>query len=169
MQSRTRIAPMATAELRSQNPMCPAPRYCHIPRCHGQASNSRGPWNVTVLRACRRFYVTHRHRRTCHQTVLCNCANYFSKHHPASHHQAIRSTYLYAPTNSTKNYFDCLADTAATTPLATTNHVRPQGRLLVDPGEGVLFSPGNPEGHCDCVQDYVTMTKFRATQIASQL
>jgi hypothetical protein len=38
-----------------------------------------------------------------------NCADYFSKHHPASHHQAIRSTYLYSPTNSAWNCFDYLA------------------------------------------------------------
>jgi hypothetical protein len=34
-----------------------------------------------------------------------NRADYFSKHHPASHHQAIRSTYLYSPTNPSRNYF----------------------------------------------------------------
>ena len=44
-----------------------------------------------------------------------NCADYFSKHHPASHHQAICSTYLYLPTNPTWNYFECLSDTAPTT------------------------------------------------------
>ncbi|KAI2506705.1 Reverse transcriptase (RNA-dependent DNA polymerase) [Fragilaria crotonensis] len=60
-----------------------------------------------------------------------NRADYFSKHHPASHHQAIRSTYLYSATNPTKNYFDCLADTELLpTALALTT---------VDPGEGVLL------------------------------
>jgi hypothetical protein len=39
-----------------------------------------------------------------------NRADYFTKHHPASHHQAIRSSYLHEPTNSTRNYFDCLYD-----------------------------------------------------------
>jgi hypothetical protein len=29
----------------------------------------------------------------------------------------------------------------------------------------MLFSPGNPEGHCDCVTDYVIMPESRATQI----
>jgi hypothetical protein len=43
-----------------------------------------------------------------------NRADYFSKHHPASHHQAIRSAYLYSPTTTTRNYFDCLADTPLT-------------------------------------------------------
>ena len=93
-----------------------------------------------------------------------NRADYFSKHHPASHHQAIRSTYLYSPTDPSRNYFDCLADTAFT-PTATANHARPAGRSLLDPGEGVLFSPGNPEVHCDCDNACVTMSESRATQI----
>ena len=69
-----------------------------------------------------------------------NRADYFSKHHPASHHQAIRSTYLYSPTNPPKNYFECLADDSTSPVVATP---------IVDPGEGVLFSPkeDNPEGH----------------------
>jgi hypothetical protein len=97
---------------------------------------------------------------------LTNRADYFSKHHPSSHHQAIRSTYLYSPTNPTRNYFDCLSDTPLPPP-ATANHVRvrPNGHALVAPGEGVLFSPGNPEGHCDCSTDFVTMSESRATQI----
>jgi hypothetical protein len=88
-----------------------------------------------------------------------NRADYFSKHHPASHHQAIRSTYLYAPTNPTKNYFDCLADTELPPAALAIS--------TVDPGEGVLLSPGipqsdNPEGHC------IPMTESRSTQISSQ-
>jgi hypothetical protein len=39
-----------------------------------------------------------------------NKADYFTKHHPITHHRAIRSTYLYAATNPSKNYFECLAD-----------------------------------------------------------
>ena len=39
-----------------------------------------------------------------------NKADYFTKHHPASHHQAIRSTYLYDRDNPARNYFECLAD-----------------------------------------------------------
>jgi hypothetical protein len=81
-----------------------------------------------------------------------NRADYFSKHHPASHHQAIRSTYLYSPTNPTRNYFECLSDTALALsapvllPSATslTNH-------SVDHGEGVLLSP------CHVIND-VTMS-----------
>ena len=81
-----------------------------------------------------------------------NRADYFSKHHPASHHQAIRSTYLYSPTNPTRNYFECLADTA---PAMST--MVPSAKSLTfssaDPGEGVLFSPENPECHCDVTND----------------
>jgi len=36
-----------------------------------------------------------------------NKADYFTKHHPAKHHQAIRSAYLHDPT-ATTNYFECL-------------------------------------------------------------
>jgi hypothetical protein len=39
-----------------------------------------------------------------------NRADYFTKHHPASHHQDIRSSYLYEPTNHSKNSFECLQE-----------------------------------------------------------
>jgi hypothetical protein len=79
-----------------------------------------------------------------------NRADYFTKHHPASHHKAIRSTYLYSPDNPSKNYFDCLADTeqaenallAATTTAAPAT-ISEQSR---DSGEGVLIS-GEPGNH----------------------
>jgi len=51
-----------------------------------------------------------------------NQADYFSKHHPASHHQAVCPTYLHTPT-SAANYYACLVD---------------------HPGEGVLI-PRYPE------------------------
>jgi hypothetical protein len=86
-----------------------------------------------------------------------NRADYFSKHHPASHHQAIRSTYLYSPTNPTRNDFDCLSDTDPPPYAAAAS--------AVDPGEGVLLSPGNPESHCDHTPKCITMTDSRATQI----
>ena len=67
-----------------------------------------------------------------------NRADYFTKHHPASHHQAIRSVYLYDPNNPSKNYFDCLTDeeneedvAALATPLAASP---------LASGEGVLIS-----------------------------
>jgi hypothetical protein len=76
-----------------------------------------------------------------------NRADYFTKHHLASHHKAIRSTYLYSPDNPTKNYFDCLAETedadAAHVARATPATISQKSR---DSGEGVLISgePGNP-------------------------
>jgi hypothetical protein len=39
-----------------------------------------------------------------------NRANYFSKHHPATHHQQIRSAYLHSPDDRSKNYLDVLKD-----------------------------------------------------------
>ena len=94
-----------------------------------------------------------------------NRAENFSKHHPASHHQAIRSTYLYSPTNPTQNYFECLADTTPT--LSTTV---PSAKSLTiactDPGEGVLLSSGNPECHCDVTND-VTASHCQGHPICS--
>jgi hypothetical protein len=52
-----------------------------------------------------------------------NKADYFTKHHPATHHQAIRSAYLYNKTDRSKNYFDCLQD---------------EEDEITVPGEGVL-------------------------------
>jgi hypothetical protein len=43
-----------------------------------------------------------------------NRADYFTKHHPTLHHQAIRSSYLHSPTDRSKNYFECLQDTENT-------------------------------------------------------
>ncbi len=93
-----------------------------------------------------------------------NCANHFSIYHLSSHHQAIPPAYLYTPTSPTRNYFDCLADT--TPPPCTTVPRRANALMLpsVTPGEGVLFYPGNPEGHCKCVTRCVTMTDTMATQ-----
>jgi len=53
---------------------------------------------------------------------ITNRADYFSKHHPASHHQAMRPTYLFSPLH-TLNYSACHADP------------------VVRPGEGVLIAP----------------------------
>jgi hypothetical protein len=39
-----------------------------------------------------------------------NKSDYFTKHHPASHHKAIRSSYLHSPSNPSKNYLECLED-----------------------------------------------------------
>jgi len=92
-----------------------------------------------------------------------NKADYFSKHHPASHHQAIRSTYLYSPTNPARNYFECLSDQDTSAPPQRAHSTE---KLLfpVDPGEGVLLSPGNPEAHCDRV---IPMRASRSTHLSS--
>ena len=37
-------------------------------------------------------------------------ADYFTKHHSASHHQQVRSSYLHEPSDRSHNYFDCLHD-----------------------------------------------------------
>ena len=72
-----------------------------------------------------------------------NRADYFSKHHPASHHQAIRPVYLYSPTNPPRNYFDCLANDDPPSP-APASHAT--SLTLPDqsaPGEGVLIAPSD--------------------------
>jgi hypothetical protein len=38
-----------------------------------------------------------------------NLADYFTKHHPKSHHAAIRSTYLYRSVKPLRNYFQLLS------------------------------------------------------------
>ena len=69
-----------------------------------------------------------------------NRADYFSKHHPASrHHQAIRSTYLYSPSNPAKNYFDCLAESDLA-PSAIAPHAKSLTLQQPAPGEGVLLA-----------------------------
>jgi hypothetical protein len=95
-----------------------------------------------------------------------NRADYFSKHHPAFHHQAICSTYLYSPTNPTRNYFECLSDLTPA-PSSAVSSANSLTIPVVNPGEGVLLSLGNPEGHCANVMQHVTMTESRATHISS--
>jgi hypothetical protein len=55
---------------------------------------------------------------------------------------------LYSPTNPSRNYFDCLCRYRRLRLPVRPIMYSPQGVPPVDPGEGVLFSPGNPEGHC---------------------
>jgi hypothetical protein len=88
-----------------------------------------------------------------------NKADYFTKHHPASHHQQIRSAYLHASTDPTKNYFELLAD-ANDDPTAHCAHAsKSHSRGLADKehptqtthttfvlGEGVLI-PTEPGTH----------------------
>ena len=78
-----------------------------------------------------------------------NCADYFSKHHAASHHQAIRSTYLYSPTNPVRNYFECLAG-ASPAPSPSTPQANSLTICSKDPDEGVLLAPN------DVIRDITT-------------
>jgi hypothetical protein len=93
------------------------------------------------------------------------CAVYFSKHHPASHHQTIRSTYLYSPTNPTRIFFECLADMLLA-PLLLVPHANSLTNGSVDSGEDVLLSPGSPECHFDVIKD-VTISQCQNHSISS--
>jgi hypothetical protein len=44
------------------------------------------------------------------QKGILNRADYFTKHHPATHHKEIRSSYLHVPNDPSRNYFECLQD-----------------------------------------------------------
>jgi hypothetical protein len=65
----------------------------------------------------------------------------FTKHHPASHHEAIRSTYLYSPTKRNRNFFEALQDTDDIDPGVPS---AASATVPLSAGEGVLI-PGNPE------------------------
>jgi hypothetical protein len=71
--------------------------------------------------------------------VFANRADYFSKHHAALQYQAFRSTYLHLPTNSARNYFECLAD-ASPVPSPSAPKANSLTMLSTDPGEGVLLT-----------------------------
>ena len=61
-----------------------------------------------------------------------NKADYFTKHHPASHHRQIRSVYLHDDKDPAKNYFDILQD------AENSENISPNP--LSVRGEGVLIS-----------------------------
>ena len=64
-----------------------------------------------------------------------NKADYFTKHHPASHHKAIRSSYLHVPGAPSRNYFDILYDAESDLDSCSP-----------DSCEGVLIPPsGSPD------------------------
>ncbi|KAG7372528.1 hypothetical protein IV203_018671 [Nitzschia inconspicua] len=84
-----------------------------------------------------------------------NRADYFTKHHPAAHHKAICSSYLYDPNTSSTNYFQCLTNDEFPTSKATTappasspdegvcaslHHIIPSPMSM---GEGVLIPNRN--------------------------
>jgi hypothetical protein len=74
-----------------------------------------------------------------------NRADYFTKHHPAAHHQDIRSSYLYEPADRSKNYFECLQEqdsemTKTPSCKITGNSPKSESKKIPDQGEGVLIS-----------------------------
>ena len=74
-----------------------------------------------------------------------NRADYFTKHHPPSHHQSIRSSYLHVPTDRSKNYFECLTDTANCEQTAgSLTYDLSSDLSQSDCGEGVLNTPNMP-------------------------
>jgi hypothetical protein len=69
-----------------------------------------------------------------------NKADYFTKHHPATHHRQLRLTYLYEP-HASKNYFDCLRNAETNQPPTDTTILTPSAC-----DKGVLISsPRNPD------------------------
>ncbi len=71
-----------------------------------------------------------------------NRGDYFSKHHPTSHHRAIRSACLHEPSDRSRNYFECLQD-AENSDLPTTSRsvtFADQTAPKSARGEGVLIS-----------------------------
>jgi hypothetical protein len=49
----------------------------------------------------------------CWKKGILNKADYFAKHHPASHHRNIRSSCLHSPNDHSRNYFQYLEDADA--------------------------------------------------------
>ena len=77
-------------------------------------------------------------------------ADYFTKHHPASHHQTVRPFYLHTDTSHNDNYYQCLFDDTDATPMsptiATNNNFESVSCAVTAAGEGVLI-PGSPRNH----------------------
>jgi Reverse transcriptase (RNA-dependent DNA polymerase) len=90
------------------------------------------------------------------QKGCLNQADYFTKHHPPSHHQAIRSAYLHEPLAASKNFFDILRDDEDDPDdPASASH---------SPGEGVLI-PSVPTTDAD---DHVTAQEHAQPAIRFQ-
>jgi hypothetical protein len=85
-----------------------------IKQKHTKAIDMRFYWLRDRVRQ-KHFHVYWKPGRT-------NRADYFTKHHPASHHQEMRRTYLHEPSPPASNYYACLQ--APSPPLALTNLVR---------------------------------------------
>ena len=73
-------------------------------------------------------------------------ADYFTKHHPASHHQKVRPFYLHTNESHNDNYFKCLADDDEAPILDTVDNKQLSSVSVADDvaGEGVLI-PGSPD------------------------
>jgi hypothetical protein len=88
----------------------------------------------------------------CWKKGMLNKADCFTKHHPPSHHQAIRSSYLHDAKDRSRNYFECLQDAEAAPDAPRTVHFpdsdRGEGVLITrEPGTGTkATSPGSPNG-----------------------
>jgi hypothetical protein len=71
-------------------------------------------------------------------------ADYFTKHHPASHHQQVRPFYLHTPESRNDNYFLCVQDDDEITDTDNIDNTDKSVSFAVDAaGEGVLI-PGSP-------------------------
>jgi len=95
---------------------------------------------------------------------ILNRADYFTKHHPASHHKNIHSAYLHEPNSNGSNYIDCLQETEAssnnrkTVSFGSTSHATynpADFATQLDCGEGVLCSglpqmTGRPQSSMSC-------------------
>ena len=55
-----------------------------------------------------------------------NKADYFTKHHPPTHHQAVRPLYLHEEA-ATNNYYDCLVDDSDDETVVISNRSRSSG------------------------------------------
>ena len=74
-----------------------------------------------------------------------NRADYMTKHHPAKHHRAIRSAYLYDPRSRSQNYFEILQaeeieNDPTDSPTADSTALLALAKHAAEPhGEGVLI------------------------------
>jgi hypothetical protein len=73
---------------------------------------------------------------------ILNKADYFTKHHPTSHHRAIRSSYFHSPNDCSRNYFECLqdADDVEATPMSNSITFADPIATKSACSEGVLIS-----------------------------
>ena len=72
-------------------------------------------------------------------------ADYFTKHHPASHHQTVRPFYLHTDSSHNDNYYQCLVDDADAAPMsptiAPTNNFESVSCAVTAAGEPPSYTP----------------------------